>query len=113
MKVIFRLILLVLVMFGLIYGYLWWMRYQADQRSNRVKNTELVQDQSLFNQDREASFEGTLMIADNKYYLQLFDKSTIDLANSQIMLNSFLNKKVIVSGKLKDGKIIVSKVQEI
>lgn len=111
-KIIFRIILLIAVIVGLVYGYLFYMK-QSALRQNEGVNSAYSQLEMLADKEGGVTLEGKVVIIDNSYFLELDEGTQIELKTTQLSLGSYLNKRVELSGKLNKQKVEISKIQEI
>ncbi len=111
-KIIFRIILLVAVIVGLIYGYLFYMK-QSALKQDRGVNSSYSQLEMLADKEGQVTLEGEVVIIDNRYYLEIDGGTQVELKTTQLSLGSYLNKRVELSGKLNKERVEISKIQEI
>lgn len=111
-KIFFRLILLIIVIVGLIYGYLFYMKQSALNQGQSV-NDNNSQLEMLADEVGGLTLQGEVKIIDNSYFLQLDDGTQVELKTIQLSLGSYLGKRVELSGKIDNNKVEISKIQEL
>jgi len=111
-KILFRFILLILIIIGLIYGYYWAMqRFANTKESEKTQSVEEIK--NIVNQEGAVVLLGEIINIDNNYYLKQEDKVMVELKPSAISLISYINKKVEVTGTFSGNRLVISKIQEL
>jgi len=104
--------LLVVVIVGLVYGYLFYMKQSALNRNSDATSVDF-QLEELTDEQGQITLEGMITIIDNSYYLKLDDGAQVELKTTQLSMSSYLNKRVELAGKIVRNKLEISKIQEI
>jgi hypothetical protein len=113
MKIIFRLLLLVAVMAGLVFGYYWLMQKYALPPEETALEERMVEWRKASQRGEEITVEGRLVRDDSGYKLVLNDRSRVDVRSNSLSLSSYIEKKVALWGEVQGEVLVVNKIQEL
>lgn len=113
MKLIFRIILLIAIMAGLVFGYYRLMQRFASIQDEPIVSEQMQQWQQAAERGEQILARGRLTRSDGVYFLSFEDRSKVEVRGGSLALSSFIGKEVEVAGELRGEMLMISKVQEI
>lgn len=113
MKIIFRSLLLIAVMAGLVFGYYYLMKYFAVSRSSLVSSEQIQEWQQATTRSEPIVVVGLIVREDSLYYLNLGNQGKIQVSSANLSLASYVGKQVEIVAEFKNDRLEVYKVQEL
>ncbi len=104
-----RILTLIVIMIGLIWGFYWVMGRQAELRNQEIDFQEL---QRQADEQGEVEVTGELRWLDGTYFLEEYQEGlSILLTSNRIKLNDFIDESVKITGTIESGRITVRKIE--
>ncbi len=113
MKIIFRIILLIAMMVGLVFGYYWLMQRYSSSQNKMITGEQLQQWQLASERGEPILVKGRLTSDDNIHYFNVEEKGKIEVRSDNLSLSSFVNKEIEALGVLRGEVLVINKIQEV
>lgn len=103
-----RILALIVIMAGLVWGFYWIMGRQAELRNQEIDFQEL---QRHTNEQGEVMLSGRLRWVEGTYFLEEEEGKRILLKSNRIKLNNFTDESVKITGDIEGSSVVVRKIE--